>query len=554
MTLRVALGAKPNSGAKAARQIVVRSPILTHLDMLRIREQSETPVRRFEMLYTPIFDAASANEAALRQAIDGLCGEVVAFAAEEGGIAVVTDRHVSAGRAALPMIMVVSAINQRLIEEGLRLRVSLIVESGQFSSSHHIAASLGFGASAVYPLGVQFRAEEKFGADADKAFKRFAKAAEKSLMKTMGKVGLCTAESYIGGEFFEPNFLDTNDPVLKRYFPNVKTPVGGVTFAVIAQAVADWHRKALSVKGENDIPLLGLFKERAEGAGHSYGTTAVRGFVDMTEEKIGFDKGTDNEEALRLLPLNRLEDAFGLNDAAYYHNSFDRLTPEAIDAFEVTPGYRAFARMMAEERARRPAALRDVLELPADVTFAGSAEEFRREMGRFSRRGNNSFMVRGLLCESAGEGAFRLELTGPHGHELARLAALGQSLLDRFGEDIAGHWLEGGALLVQAKGEAFTYLSLIRTAPDSIALDAVQKASEITKTLASGAMSHGALVAAAHEAVAHGTNMVGGMSNSGRAASIFPVTAPSAPRASSSSPLAVLVYGRVILPTRCWRK
>ncbi|WP_407812689.1 glutamate synthase-related protein, partial [Staphylococcus aureus] len=41
------------------------------------------------------------------------------------------------------------------------------------------------------------------------------------------------------------------------------------------------------------------------------------------------------------------------------------------------------------------------------------------------------------------------------------------------------------------------------------------KASEITMTLASGAMSHGALVAAAHEAVAHGTNMVGGMSNSG---------------------------------------
>ncbi|WP_342032990.1 glutamate synthase-related protein [Agrobacterium pusense] len=515
MTLRVALGAKPNSGAKKARQIVVRSPILSHLDMLRIREQTETPMRRFEMLYAPVFDTGEANEAALREAIDGLCAEVAAFAAGEGGIAVITDRHVSARRAALPMIMVVSAINQRLIEEGLRLRVSLIVESGQFSSSHHIAAGLGFGASAVYPLAVQFRAEEKFGSEADKAFKRFAKAAEKSLMKTMGKVGLCTAESYIGGEFFEPNFLDTEDDVLKRYFPNVKTPVGGVSFAVIAQAVADWHRKALSVKGESDIPLLGLFKERAEGAGHSYGTTAVRGFVDMTEEKIGFDKGTENEEALRLLPLNRLEDAFGLDDAAYYHTSFDRLTPEAIDAFEVTTGYRAFARMMAEERARRPAALRDVLELPADVTFAGSAEEFRREMGRFSRKGNNSFMVRGLLCEGAEEGAFRLQLTGPHGHELARLAALGQSLIDRFGEDIVGHWLEGGALLVQARGEASDYLSLVRTAPANISLNAVQKASEITMTLASGAMSHGALVAAAHEAVAHGTNMVGGMSNSG---------------------------------------
>jgi glutamate synthase (NADPH/NADH) large chain len=518
MTLRVALGAKPNIGAKAARQIVVRSPILTHLDMLKIREQKETPLRRFEMLYTPVAGDAKANEQALEAAISALCDVVEAFAAEEGGIAVLTDRHVARDRAALPMIIVISALNQRLIETGLRLRVSVIAESGQMSSSHHIAAALGFGAAAVYPLGVQFRAEEKFGGEADKAFKRFAKAAEKSLMKTMGKVGLCTAESYIGGEFFEPNFLDTNDPVLRRYFPNVKTPVGGVNFAVIAQAVCDWHTRALTVKGENEIPLLGLFKERAEGAGHSYGTTAVRGFVDMTEEKIDFDKvanDVDEADFFRLLPLNRLEDAFGLNDAAYFSTSFEKLTPEAIDRFAITPGYRAFARMMMEERMRRPAALRDVLELPADISFCTSPEDFRREMGRFSRKGNNSFMVRGLACERIGDEEFRLRLTTANASQLTLLAALGQSLAIRFKTDITGHWIEGGALAVHAVGQARDYLALLRTAPDSIPLADVQKASDITPLLASGAMSHGALVAAAHEAVAHGTNMAGGMSNSG---------------------------------------
>jgi glutamate synthase (NADPH/NADH) large chain len=518
MTLRVALGAKPNIGAKAARQIVVRSPILTHLDMLKIREQKETPLRRFEMLYTPVAGDAKANEQALEAAISALCDVVEAFAAEEGGIAVLTDRHVARDRAALPMIIVISALNQRLIETGLRLRVSVIAESGQMSSSHHIAAALGFGAAAVYPLGVQFRAEEKFGGEADKAFKRFAKAAEKSLMKTMGKVGLCTAESYIGGEFFEPNFLDTNDPVLRRYFPNVKTPVGGVNFAVIAQAVCDWHTRALTVKGENEIPLLGLFKERAEGAGHSYGTTAVRGFVDMTEEKIDFDKvanDVDEADFFRLLPLNRLEDAFGLNDAAYFSTSFEKLTPEAIDRFAITPGYRSFARMMMEERMRRPAALRDVLELPADISFCTSPEDFRREMGRFSRKGNNSFMVRGLACERVGDEEFRLRLTTANASQLTLLAALGQSLATRFKTDITGHWIEGGALAVHAVGQAHDYLALLRTAPDGIPLADVQKASDITPLLASGAMSHGALVAAAHEAVAHGTNMAGGMSNSG---------------------------------------
>ena len=279
----------------------------------------------------------------------------------------------------MPMTIVISAINQRLIEQGLRRRVSVIVESGQVCSSHHVATVLGFGASAVYSLGVQMRAEEKFGPDEPSitaAFKRFAKAAEKSLMKTMGRVGLCTVESYIGGEFFEPSYLDTNGPVLDKYFPNVISVVGGVGFRTLSDTSAEWHGRALEVGGEKDLPLLGLFKERAEGAGHSYGTTAVRGFIDMTEEAISFGdearpKNPDMADPLflRTLPLHQLEGAFGLDDEAYRNNSFDEMTPRAINSFDITPGYRSFVFAINAERARRPAALRDVLAFPADVNF-----------------------------------------------------------------------------------------------------------------------------------------------------------------------------------------
>lgn len=126
--------------------------------------------------------------------------------------------------------------------------------------------------------------------------------------------------------------------------------------------------------------------------------------------------------------------------------------------------------MMSEERARRPAALRDVLSFPADVTFLTAPEDFRKEMGRFSRKGNNSFMVRGLSCETLGDDQFRLKLTGLLGGDLARLAALGQSLVMRFQSDILGHWLEGGALIVHAAGQALDYLGLIRSAPTASGL------------------------------------------------------------------------------------
>ncbi|MBT6028285.1 MAG: glutamate synthase large subunit [Porticoccaceae bacterium] len=519
MTLRVALGTKPNIGAKAGRQIVVQSPILSHSQMLSIGAQKETPVGHFPMLYEPVFGNMSANEESLVNAIDGICDSVEHFAREHGGIAIISDRHVSRANTSISMTLIVSAINQRLIESGLRLRVSLIVESGQICSSHHVACALGFGASAVYPMGLQMRAEEKFADNVDGAYLKFTKAAEKALMKTMGKVGLCTVESYSGGEFFEPNFLNTNDPIFRRYFPNMKSPVGGVGFTEIAQAAADWHERALACEVESDIPMLGLFKERAEGAGHSYGVTAVRSFVELTEEDISFDKkgdgDTNTNEALRLLTLNRMEGAFGISDEGYTNTSFDRLTQSEINNFNITPGYRDFSRAMTEERVRRPAALRDVLAFPADISFLSEADDFRHEMMLFNRAGNNHFIIRGLACEVIGDDTFALQLTGPLPDRGDRLQALAKSCSDRFGVHIVDQSVSGKMLSIVAAGEARDYFARLRSAPSLVDLSDVQPASEITPLLASGAMSHGALVATAHEAVAHGTNMVGGMSNCG---------------------------------------
>ncbi|WP_416970435.1 glutamate synthase-related protein [Streptomyces sp. 4F14] len=567
MSMRVALGAKPDgaSGTRSARQLVVSSPVLGHLDMVRLRDQDVVPLRRFGMLYDPVVGDEAANADALRSALLRLCDEVELFAVERGGIALLTDRAISSARAPLPVILAVAAVNQRLIETGLRLRVSLVVESGQLASSHHVATALGFGASAVYSLSARLRAEEKYPSapapagevtDTDRALAKFRKAAEKSLAKTMGRVGLCTAESYIGGEFFEPNYLDTRDDVFARIFPHLQAPVGGVGFARIAQAATEWHERARSVADERQIPLLGLFKERSDGAGHSFGVTAVRGFGGMTEERPEFARD-DDPEALRLLTLGQLDDAFGTSDAAYRDTGYDALSDAEIDAFRITPGYRAFLRTTHEERARRPAALRDVLALPADVTGARSAEDFARELGRFSAGGNASVMVRGMvvaveeagsLCGATGmtgargdaEGAgatgitgptgtggttrgapspgpltARLHLTSPTSDPVAHHTALVAGLALAHPGEVETREAGPDGVTVVVTGTAARLLGLLRAAPAGVPLGEVQPAHEITRSLASGAMSHGALVATAHEAVAHGTNMVGGMSNSG---------------------------------------
>ena len=522
MTLRVALGEKPYLGKSRSRQIVIDSPIVSRSDFEKLRSQSQTPCETFDILYTPVFSDPKLNETALIKAIDKTADHVVEFVQKAGGIVILSDLNIDTNLAPIPLLLAISAVNQKLIETGQRLKASIIVESGQLVSSHQVCCALGFGASAVHALLVECRAREIYSEDdQQKAIGNFKKAVEKALLKTMGKVGLCTVESYIGGEFFEPNFFDTSDKILNQYFPNMETPVGGVRFDKIAQSSAEWFEYSLTVEKPSDIPILGLFKERSEGAGHSFGTTAVREFVDLTEEAISFAPydesllvdGEDNP--FRLMTLRSLEDAFGIDDSGYTNTSFGKLDKNTIDEFAITPGYRKFSQNMATERASRPAALRDVLALPADITFLDEVEDIKKEMMLFNRAGNIDFVIRGLNCVEIAPNVFKIELTGPKSKDIKRLDTLAQTLIERFSNDIVGHYMTKGTLHITAKGIAKDYLERLRPAPPKVPIEKVQPASEITARLASGAMSHGALVASAHEAVAHGTNMVGGLSNSG---------------------------------------
>lgn len=528
MTLRVALGAKPHFNKGETKQIVVQTPILSPCDLATIRAQSEVTVTEVSAIYAINHEADNIQQQAdLIAAVDKACDEVEAAARDKGGIVILSDAKVDNKHAAIPLLLLVSAANQRLIEQGLRFRASIIAESGQIASSHQVATALGFGASAVMPISVEERAKEfAKGDDAEKkaAIGRYIKAANKSLMKTMGKVGLCTAESYIGGEFFEPNFLDTDEKVLRKYFPNMKNTVGGVDFAAIAQSVNDWHIRACEIGENGEIPLLGLFKERSEGAGHSYGTTAVRGFVEMTEEGIQSGdpapaEGDANDDDLRLLPVSKLTDAYGKASEAYRNTSFARRTPEEIDEFKITKQYRAFAKELTLEREKRPAALRDVLAFPADINWAQTADEFEQELFLHDLVGNNNFVVRGMDVMIEEDGSFVVTL--PDNSKPERAVALSVAFKHKFGDELLGIETHGNSIKVKVTGLAENYFANIQQANPKLALEAIQPASEITATLASGAMSHGALVAPAHEAVAHGTNMAGGFSNSGEGGEHF---------------------------------
>ncbi len=501
MTLRVALGAKPTFSELNSQQLVINSPILQRTQLAQIRQQSTVSVVTIDALYAPDTEDAEQNGKNLIQALTDACLLVGQAARQNTGIIILSDINISEKQAAIPALLLVSAANQYLVKEGLRFNSSLIAETGQAVSAHDVATILGFGASAICPLSVHNRVISQYSTDKQQAaLDSYQKAVEKSLMKTMGKFGLCTAESYIGGEFFESNYLDTDEPILERYFPNINSSVGGVRFADIAASATEWHAKALSVNNESDIPFLGLFKERNEGAGHTFGNTSVREYINMTDEDILY---IDQHKSP------------AVSDTAYTDFGYEKRTPEQIDSFGVTPAYRNFSKTLMQERDSRPAALRDVMSYPADVSRAMDTAEFDAILGKQNLHGNINYSIRGLTVTQQDK-SFELRLNNESSEQ--RLKNLAEHLESRFAAQGLATNVSKTAINItidEAGSLAANYLSNIVSARAAISLSDVQAAHEITAALATGAMSHGALLAEAHEAVAQGTNIAGAMSNSG---------------------------------------
>jgi glutamate synthase (NADPH/NADH) large chain len=530
MTLRVALGAKPDFSHGATKQLVLRSPILQPQQLLQL--QTQTPeestqhlrVETINTLYDIDFSNTEQNQQNLEEALERVCSHAEALARNNWDIIVLSDRDISHQHAALPAVLTIAAVNQRLIKQGLRFNSSIVYLTGQACSTHDIAVLLGFGASAVCPLTVYHRALELFDNDEllQTGLNNFQKAIEKSLMKTMGKFGLCTAESYIGGEFFEANFIDTNDPKLRQFFPNVHSPVGGAGFVDIIQSASDWHKKMLNVTDAAQIPLLGLFKERAEGSGHSFGNTAVREYINMTEENIQY-ASTDIDELL-LSEEHSSENHIVPQDSGYLDLGYEARSPAQIDQHKITSAYRDFCKSLYAERSGRPAALRDVLALPTNLNGIETREEFVSSLNSFKLNSHSLYALQGIEywnCSDDKENnslnidtCSKVEIRLKDTNELRHNALL-EALQAIYPQQISNAVASKEAIKATVSGNAKIFFTQVRISNEAIALSDVQPAHEITRSLASGAMSHGALVAKAHEAVAMGTNIAGAMSNSG---------------------------------------
>ncbi|RKH39099.1 glutamate synthase large subunit [Corallococcus sicarius] len=284
MTLATALGPEGNTFEETPEQchrLSLPGPILTNGQLARLAN-----LRGDTGLFEPrplslLYPHAGGSATALEVAVERLCMAAVDAVDAGASILVLSDRGVDAAHAAIPALLAVSAVHQRLVRDGTRMYTGIVLETAEAREVHHFACLFAYGVSAVNPyLALDtLRALADSGelkADADKAQAQYVHALEEGLLKVMSKMGISTLQSYRGSQLFEAVGLQRS--LIEKHFTGTPSRVEGVGLPELGREVAERHARGFGPAAELEeglLPVGGQFRWRRQGERHKWNPATV---------------------------------------------------------------------------------------------------------------------------------------------------------------------------------------------------------------------------------------------------------------------------------------
>ena len=284
MSLNSFIGPKPNlldiNAVNPPMRLEVTQPVLDFESMARLRAIEHHTNGKFKPYELDITYPLDWGREGVEAQLASLCAETVDAIKSGHNILIITDRHLSANRVAIPALLALSAVHHHLVREGLRTTAGLVVETGTAREVHHFAVLAGFGAEAVHPyLALEtlqaMTSELPASLSPDKAIYNYIKAVGKGLSKIMSKMGISTYMSYCGAQIFEAIGLKAD--LVAKYFRGTPTQVGGIGVFEVAEEALRLHRAAFG-----DDPVLehmldagGEYAWRARGEEHMWSPDAI---------------------------------------------------------------------------------------------------------------------------------------------------------------------------------------------------------------------------------------------------------------------------------------
>ena len=266
-------------------QLRLLSPILTDVQLQKVRNMAVGDIRAATL--STLFDVRD-GVGSLERAMGELCSKASQAIDEGSTILILSDRGVDADHAPIPSLLAVSGVHHHLIREGTRMKVGLVVESGEPREVTQVALLIGYGAGAVNPYLAFETLADMVGrglltkeVDIQTAEVNYIHAIEKGLLKIMSKMGISTIQSYRGAQIFEA--IGLGQDLVDRYFTWTHSRLGGIDIGEVEREVRGRHTAAFAdVRGNGhlDLEAGGYYQWRRDGEYHSYNPDSISRLQD----------------------------------------------------------------------------------------------------------------------------------------------------------------------------------------------------------------------------------------------------------------------------------
>ena len=265
-----------------ARMIRLESPFLFDDELVHLSQLGAGYFKPKTVSTLFDFNSGMTNEAgveSLTRALERVTNECAAAVTAGSSILVLSDRGIDARHAPLPMLLVVGAVEERLMAERVGNKADLVLETAEVWEPHQFACLIGYGAAAVNPyLALEIVAEEARRGElgeitVGQALQNFRGVIESGLKKIMSKMGISTLASYQGGKFFE--IIGLHPDVVSNFFPDTRSLIGGRTFADVARDALDRHRSGFATNASK-LEISGLYRYRKGLERHAYSADVIR--------------------------------------------------------------------------------------------------------------------------------------------------------------------------------------------------------------------------------------------------------------------------------------
>ena len=123
----------------------LQSPILNEEELISIKKselKSQTISSLFEI---------EEGVQGLENQLQAICKQSELSIKEGCSVIIISDKGINPKKTFIPPLLAVGAIHHYLLKKEIRLKASLIIETGQCWSTHHLACLIGYGVSAVCP-------------------------------------------------------------------------------------------------------------------------------------------------------------------------------------------------------------------------------------------------------------------------------------------------------------------------------------------------------------------------------------------------------------------